>query len=447
MAGAQAALIPLQLAAHVSHFLTIVAVTLFIMFGLIVSAIVVSFRHGFRPARYFAVGVAGPLVVTVFVASAYFRTAADMPVYMVGFYVSWIAMALVFSLALADRITFLSAERERANKLTLAMTDFFVNVSHEIRTPLTLISNYLDEYEQSAPPSQSLAVIRKSVDKLVRDVTQFFDVQRLSRGIEVYGKGTTDLAEIVRARALLLAPTARRAGIGITVSVEDNLAVQAAPSAVERILDNLADNGIKYNNPGGSLRIEARRGAGVAELVVRDTGIGIAPGEQEKIFLPYYRVSRPKLNAQGIGMGLALVKSTVSSLGGSISITSAPDKGTSLIVRFPLAAEAWAAPAARAEEAARRSRTVPRLRPPPRLGQRRRPKPRLPSLPKPNRQRKHRGKPEALPFLSWRMTRTFVPSFARAYRGLSPSAPPQTGRRPCHALKTLRSAGGSSQTS
>ncbi len=338
MAGAQAALIPLQLAAHVSHFLTIVAVTLFIMFGLIVSAIVVSFRHGFRPARYFAVGVAGPLVVTVFVASAYFRTAADMPVYMVGFYVSWIAMALVFSLALADRITFLSAERERANKLTLAMTDFFVNVSHEIRTPLTLISNYLDEYEQSAPPSQSLAVIRKSVDKLVRDVTQFFDVQRLSRGIEVYGKGTTDLAEIVRARALLLAPTARRAGIGITVSVEDNLAVQAAPSAVERILDNLADNGIKYNNPGGSLRIEARRGAGVAELVVRDTGIGIAPGEQEKIFLPYYRVSRPKLNAQGIGMGLALVKSTVSSLGGSISITSAPDKGTSLIVRFPLAA-------------------------------------------------------------------------------------------------------------
>jgi len=337
MAAAQAALIPLQLVAHLHHFLAIVAVTLFLMFGLIVSAIVLSLRNGFRPSRYFALGVAGPLVVTVFVATEYFRNAADIPAYMVAFYFAWIVMALLFSLALADRITFLSAEREKANKLNLAMTDFFVNVSHEIRTPLTLISNYLDEYERSAAPSHSLAVIRKSVDKLVRDVTQFFDVQRLSRGIEVYGIGTADLAEIVRARALLFAPTARRAGIGITVSVEENLFVRAAPAAVERVLDNLADNGIKYNRPGGCLRIEARRGAGAAELVVSDTGIGIAPAEQEKIFLPYYRVSRPKLNAQGIGMGLALVKGTISSLGGSISIDSAPGKGTSLIVRFPFA--------------------------------------------------------------------------------------------------------------
>ncbi len=275
---------------------------------------------------------------------------------MVGFYISWMAMALLFSLALADRITFLSAERERANKLSLAMTDFFVNVSHEIRTPLTLISNYLDEYERGAAPSASLAVLRKSVDKLLRDVTQFFDTQRLARGIEVYGQGTTDLAEMVRSRTLLLGPTARKAGIGITVRAEGALPVRAAPAAVERILDNLADNGIKYNAPGGSLRIEVRQAAGAAELVVRDTGIGIPYHEQEKIFLPYYRVSRPKLNAQGIGMGLALVKSTVTSLGGSISMESVPEKGTTFVVRFPLAARTDAAharegPAARAGKA------------------------------------------------------------------------------------------------
>jgi signal transduction histidine kinase len=275
MAGIQAALIPVEFLFHFTHFLTIVAVTLFLMFVLIVSAIAVSLRHGFRPARYFALGVAGPLVVTVFVAAAYFRIAADIPLYMVGFYVAWIAMALLFSLALADRITLLTVERERANKLSLAMTDFFVNVSHEIRTPLTLISNYLDEYARGATPSASLAVLRKSVDKLLRDVTQFFDTQRLARGIEVYGQGTTDLAEMVRSRTLLLAPTARKAGIEITVCAEGVLPVRAAPAAVERILDNLADNGIKYNTPGGSLRIEVRQAAGAAELVVRDTGIGI----------------------------------------------------------------------------------------------------------------------------------------------------------------------------
>ncbi len=335
----QVVLFPVQLIAHLPFFLAIISVTLFILFGFMVSAIVMSLKQGFRPARYFALGVAGPLVVVFVVASAYFRLAADIPVSMVGFYVSFVAMALLFSFALGDRITFLSTERERANRLNLAMTDFFVNVSHEIRTPLTLISNYLDEFARSVQPSESLKVIRKSVDKLVRDVTQFFDVQRLSKGIEVYGKGPADLSEIVRSRTLLLEPTARRAGIGMAIAVEGNLVVRAAPAAVERILDNLADNGIKYNRPGGSLRIEVRRSAGAAELVVTDTGIGIAPVEQEKIFLPYYRVSRPKLNAQGIGMGLALVKSTVSSLGGSISIDSAPDKGTSLVVRFPLETE------------------------------------------------------------------------------------------------------------
>ncbi|MGA2612000.1 MAG: 7TM diverse intracellular signaling domain-containing protein [Spirochaetia bacterium] len=332
----QAIFFPVQVIARLPSFLAIISVTLFILFGFMVSAIVVSLKQGFRPARYFAIGVAGPLVVVFLVASAYFRLAANIPLSMVGFYFSFAAMALLFSLALGDRISFLSTERERANRLNLAMTDFFVNISHEIRTPLTLISNYLDEYARTVEPSESLKVIRKSVDKLVRDVTQFFDVQRLSRGIEVYGGGPADLSEIVRSRTLLLEPTARRAGIGITIVVEDNLVVHAAPAAVERVLDNLADNGIKYNRPGGGLRIEARRAAGVAELVVSDTGIGIAPVEQEKVFLPYYRVSQPKLNAQGIGMGLALVKSTVASLGGSISIDSVPDKGTSLVVRFPL---------------------------------------------------------------------------------------------------------------
>ena len=339
MTAFQVALLPLQAVARLPSFLSIVSVTLFIMFMLIVSAIVVSLRNGFRPARYFALGVAGPLVVTLFVASAYFRIGLDIPLYMVGFYISWIAMALLFSLALADRITFLSAERERANQLNLAMTDFFVNISHEIRTPLTLISNYLDEYERSAPPSQSLTIIRKNVDKLVRDVTQFFDVQRMSRGIEVYGKGTSDLAEVIRSRVLLLQPTARKAGIGITVCAEGSLVVRAPSAAVERILDNLADNGIKYNTRGGGLRIEARRAGGTAELVVSDTGIGIPATEQEKIFLPYYRVSRPKLNAQGIGMGLALVKRTAASLGGSVAVESLPDKGTTFVVRLPLAAQ------------------------------------------------------------------------------------------------------------
>ena len=339
MTGIQAALLPLQAAVRLPGFLSIVSVTLFIMFMLIVSAIVVSLRNGFRPARYFALGVAGPLVVTVFVASAYFRVGLDIPLYMVGFYISWIVMALLFSLALADRITFLSGERERATRLNLAMTDFFVNISHEIRTPLTLISNYLDEYQRGAPQSESLAVIRKNVDKLVRDVTQFFDVQRMSRGIEVYGKGTSDLAEIVRSRVLLLQPTARKAGIQIILCAEGSLAVRAPAAAVERILDNLADNGIKYNAPGGTLRIEARRAAGAAELLVCDTGIGIPATEQEKIFLPYYRVSRPKLNAQGIGMGLALVKRTVTSLGGSISMDSQPERGTTFVVRFPLAGQ------------------------------------------------------------------------------------------------------------
>ena len=307
-------------------------------------ATVTALRQGFRPAIYLLLGLTPFAAAMILSALTNFAiTFDDVPI---GKAAS-LAMGLLFPFSLANRFVMIRQESElalldkqRSERVRLAQTDFLVNLAHEVKTPLTLISNYLEAFARRLGTSPELDVVRRGVHKLSRDMVQFFDVLKMEKGMSSYlHEQRADLSTLLADQASLFQPTAERHQVRLDVSIEPGLSLRADPSALERVVNNLLDNALKYNQPGGSVKVTLRPGNGYIVLQVADSGIGIEPAQIPRIFEPYTQLSHRKTNRQGIGMGLCLVKSIVDSLGGTIQVESRPAVGSTFTVNLPLGGE------------------------------------------------------------------------------------------------------------
>ena len=292
---------------------------------------IVCAARGIRAARFYLIGWS--LILISNVVSAVLNLAApDIPQGHL-YDINGILLALLLSIGLADRYRLIRIEKERAERVNLEQTEFFINLSHEIKTPLTLVLNYLDKYMERREMTPELGVIKRSIDKLLFDMVNFFDVLRFQKGFHFYRHDKiVDLSSFLRAKVELFKSTAAANGLELTGELDEGLLVEMDPSALDRIVNNLVENAVKYNKPGGRIGISLRAGGGRIALTVSDTGIGIGADQLDKIFLPYYQISHKKGNVQGIGMGLSIVKGIVDELGGRIEARSEPGAGSSFIV-------------------------------------------------------------------------------------------------------------------
>ena len=112
--------------------------------------------------------------------------------------------------------------------------------------------------------------------------------------------------------------------------------VRADPLRLKQVLLNLLTNAIKYNQPGGLVQVASGEEAGQACLRVRDTGIGLPPDQLSAVFEPFHRLSRQGAGVEGLGLGLAVVRSLVDAMGGQVSASSEPGQGSEFCVRLPL---------------------------------------------------------------------------------------------------------------
>ena len=130
-----------------------------------------------------------------------------------------------------------------------------------------------------------------------------------------------------------------RSGWAAKISVNlsgDNAEVAVAPGRLRELLTNLMENGIKYNEPGGRVDVQAAQRDGKVAITVSDTGIGIPKESRERVFERFYRVDKGRARKTGgTGLGLSIVKHIVLHYGGSISLKSEPGKGTEITVLFP----------------------------------------------------------------------------------------------------------------
>ena len=232
-------------------------------------------------------------------------------------------------------LTFDITERENAEQ---NRREFTANVSHELKTPLQgiigsaeLLENGMVRPEDTA---RFIGHIRSEAQRLVTLIDDIIRLSQLDEGDEMPTE-TVDLREIAQEAAEDLRGAAEKKHVSLSLEGE------AAPvTGVRRLLYeivyNLCDNAVKYNVDGGSVSIRVEQDGQMASVTVADTGTGIAPEHQGRIFERFYRVDKSHSKASGgTGLGLSIVKHAVQYHHGSIELQSAPGKGTTVRVSFP----------------------------------------------------------------------------------------------------------------
>lgn len=227
-------------------------------------------------------------------------------------------------------------ERERAEQ---QRQEFTANVSHELKTPLTSIMGYAELIASGIAKPEDVAPfagkIRTEAQRLLALIEDIIRLSQLDEGGEAASFEPVELYALCGTVYDRLLSKAEQRGIALTVSGEA-ATVSGQRRTLEQMVFNLADNAISYNKPHGSVAITAGTENGAPFVRVSDTGIGIAPADQQRVFERFYRVdkSHSKLTG-GTGLGLSIVKHGAALHHAEVELQSQLGEGTTITVRFP----------------------------------------------------------------------------------------------------------------
>lgn len=218
--------------------------------------------------------------------------------------------------------------------------EFTANVSHELKTPLQGIIGSAELLESGMVKEQDrarfLGHIRSEASRLLTLIEDIIRLSQLDEGGEL-PSSTVELYALADETVQSLAGEAKRRGVTLTLSGSP-VTVRGVPSLLSEVIYNLCDNAIKYNRPDGTVHIEIGTADGMAKIVVSDTGIGIPPQHQDRVFERFYRVDKSHSKASGgTGLGLSIVKHATLLHHGKIFMQSEEGKGTTMTVLLPLA--------------------------------------------------------------------------------------------------------------
>ena len=216
--------------------------------------------------------------------------------------------------------------------------EFTANVSHELKTPLQGIIGSAELLEngmvQPDDVPRFVGHIRKEAQRLVTLIGDIIRLSQLDEGDEM-PRGTVDLLTLSQETASDLQAAAEQKNVSLSVEGE-SMRVNGVRRLLYEVIYNLCDNAIKYNVEGGSVKVSVESEGGKAVVSVADTGIGIAPEHQSRIFERFYRVDKSHSKASGgTGLGLSIVKHAVQYHHGTVELKSEEGKGTTISVLLP----------------------------------------------------------------------------------------------------------------
>ncbi len=235
---------------------------------------------------------------------------------------------------------------------------FSANAAHELRTPLAVLQTNLEVFEKKQEPEmveyrQLFTMIKEQTARLSQLVGTLLDMTNLK---SVPRTDQVTLEELVDEIFCDLDPVAEKAGISIhfddsssqdwhtdvhtpdASALNNNIRnITGSYVLLYRAVYNLVENAIKYNRPNGSVTVSVKEKNGQAMILVKDTGIGISPENQKKIFDPFFRVDKSRSRAMGgAGLGLALVDSIAREHGGSVKVLESNEKGSIIALMLPV---------------------------------------------------------------------------------------------------------------
>ena len=231
-------------------------------------------------------------------------------------------------------------ERETAEQ---TRREFTANVSHELKTPLQGIIGSAELLENGMVKQEDVprfvGHIRKEAQRLVTLIGDIIRLSQLDEGDEM-PRETVDLLKLSQEAASDLQAAAAEKNVAVAVE-GDSTCLNGVRRLLYEVIYNLCDNAIKYNVEGGSVKVTVGDKDGKAFVSVADTGIGIAPEHQERIFERFYRVDKSHSKASGgTGLGLSIVKHAVQYHHGTVELTSEEGKGTTICILLPKEAQA-----------------------------------------------------------------------------------------------------------
>ncbi|EZP55767.1 hybrid sensor histidine kinase/response regulator [Sphingomonas sp. RIT328] len=234
------------------------------------------------------------------------------------------------------------AELERAKAANEAKTRYLAAVSHEIRSPLNVIYGYaqLLERDPGISGAEAGTIIRRSAEHVTNLVEGLLEISRIESGVMTIRAEPIDIRALLQQVVAMFRMQAAAKGLALTLEIDARLPdrVKADDKRLRQILINLVSNAIKYTD-AGSVAVHVGYRSQVADITVRDTGIGIAAEDLDRVFAPFDRGSSSEAQRQpGIGLGLAITRVLASVLGGDIAVTSTPGAGSAFRFRVMLPA-------------------------------------------------------------------------------------------------------------
>jgi signal transduction histidine kinase/CheY-like chemotaxis protein len=246
-----------------------------------------------------------------------------------------------------ERVQLVDAERSRtqAESANRAKSDFLSRMSHELRTPLNAILGFgqllgLDRKAPLQPRQQQwVEQIQQAGWHLLRMIDDILDLSRVESGTLRLRIEAVRLPALIDAALTMIGPQAADKQVELQASAACAEApdVLADATRLRQVLLNLLSNAVKYNREGGTVRVECSLADGMVALVVIDDGLGMSAEQVARLFTPFERLGRETSDVPGTGIGLVITKLLIEQMGGTLSVQSAPGRGSRFTLRLPAA--------------------------------------------------------------------------------------------------------------
>ncbi|CAN5429548.1 ATP-binding protein [soil metagenome] len=248
-------------------------------------------------------------------------------------------VAVIFN----DMADILTENIEKLKEVEVLRRELIANVSHDLRTPIAIIQGYIETLQmksETVTPEERrryLQTISESTSKLEKLVSELFELSKLEANQVIPKKEPFFISELVNDISGKYQLIAHHKNISITTVLSKELPpVNADVALIERVLQNLMDNAMKYTPEGGKIIIKTLRSDHDVEVTVADTGVGVPENEREQIFGRYYKANNFTDLKNSTGLGLAIVKKILDLHDSSLALKSEVNTGSSFVFRLPV---------------------------------------------------------------------------------------------------------------